>query len=74
MTTVAETFETPSSSNIASFSYDPSTETLTVNFRNDDAYDYFNVPTSVYRAFCQAGSHGQFHARHIKGRYAYEKQ
>lgn len=67
-----ETTETPASSNIESFTFDPATDTLTVNFRSGDTYDYFNVSPSTYRAFQSAGSHGSFHARQIKGRYSYE--
>lgn len=72
MSVVQETTQTPSSSNIESFSFDPETDTLTVSFRSGDEYDYFNVPPSVYRAFQSAGSAGQFFIRSIKGRYAYD--
>jgi lysyl-tRNA synthetase class 2 len=70
---VAETHLTPASSNIESFSFDPETDTLTVNFRSGDSYEYYNVPASVYRGFQSASSAGQFHSRAIKGRYAYEQ-
>ena len=73
MTTVQETFETPSSSNIASVAYDPETETMTVEFRSGDTYDYFNVPVRAYQSFTQAGSAGQYFIRNIKSRYACEQ-
>lgn len=73
MTFVAETFVTPSSSNIESVGYDPETETLHVVFRSGDEYDYFNVPPSVYRGFQSAGSAGQYLNRVVKGRYPYEQ-
>lgn len=72
MTMVKETTETPASSNIESFSFDPETDTLTVLFRSGDEYDYFNVPPAVYRSFQSAGSAGSFFARSIKGRYSYD--
>lgn len=72
MTVVAETFVTPSSSNIATIGFDPETDTLSVEFRDGQSYDYFNVSPSTYRSFTQAGSHGSFFHRQIKGRYAYD--
>lgn len=67
-----ETTLTPSSSNIASISFDPDTDTLTVEFRDGDSYDYLNVPPQVYRAFTAAGSAGQYFIRHVKGRFPYD--
>ena len=61
-----------SSSNIAEFTYDPDTETLTVVFQSGDSYDYFNVPPSTHRAFQSAGSVGQFFHRHIRQRFPYD--
>lgn len=62
-----------SSSNIDEFSYDPSTDTLSVVFSSGDRYDYFNVPQSTHRMFQAAPSKGEFLNRHIKGRFAYER-
>lgn len=70
---MAEVTETPRSSNIESFSFDPSTDTLTVTFRSGDTYEYQNVEPSTYRAFQSAPSAGEFLARRIKGRYPYEQ-
>lgn len=67
-----ETTLTPASSNIASISFDPETDTLTVEFRSGEEYDYMNVPPQVYRAFAAAGSAGQYFIRNIKGRYGYD--
>lgn len=74
VTVVEETFVPPSSSNIASFTYDPDTQTLTVEFVSGDSYAYFNVPVSTYRAWCSDGGGGKFFYRQIRGRYAYEQQ
>lgn len=69
-----EAFSGAGSSNIGNVTFDGATDTLTVEFTSGDVYDYFNVPRSVFLAFKQAGSFGQFFGRQIKGRYAYERQ
>jgi len=69
---VQETTQTPASSNIESFSFDPDTDTLTVAFRNGEEYDYLNVPAATYRAMQAAPSAGSFLHRQVKGRYAYD--
>ena len=74
MTVVAETFVPRASSNIASFSFDPETDTLTVEFVSGDIYDYMNVPVSVYRSWCSDGGSGGFFYRNIRSRFSYEKQ
>lgn len=73
-TAVAETFIPPSSSNIAAFTWDPETDTLTVEFVNGDEYAYFNVPQSIYSGWTANGGSGGWFHRHIKGKYPYEKQ
>ena len=61
------------SSNIASFRYDKSTDTLQVDFVNGDTYEYQNVSPQVHRAFQSALSKGEYFARHIRSRYSYER-
>lgn len=73
MSVVAETTDFPGSSNLSSASYDPEVENLTVTFNSGRAYTYFNVPASVYRNLQTARSAGEFFARHIRSRYAYEE-
>ena len=68
-----ETVEFPSSSNLASATYDPDTETLHVDFVSGDGYDYFNVPRATYRGLAQAPSAGSYFHRNIRQRYAYEQ-
>lgn len=68
---MAETTQTPRSSNIESFSFDPDTDTLTVVFRSGATYEYYNVEPSTYRDFQRAPSAGEFLNRRIKGRYGY---
>lgn len=74
MTVVAETTQTPASSNIASYSYDPEVENLTIEFRSGGSYIYFNVPVAEYRAMQTAPSAGKFFYARIKNRYSYEAQ
>ena len=73
MTVVAETVEFPGSSNLASASYDPDVENLTVTFQSGDVYTYYNVPASVYRGLTLASSAGSYFYRSIRQRYAYER-
>lgn len=73
MTTVAETVQFPGSSNLASATYDPDVENLTVEFQDGRSYVYYNVPASVYRGLTLAGSAGAFFHRNVRQRYAYEE-
>lgn len=73
MTTVAETTNFPGSSNLASASYDPEVENLVIEFNSGLTYTYFNVPPSIYRGLQTAGSAGEYFARQIRGRFAYEQ-
>ena len=62
-----------SSSNIASIGYDANSQTLEIEFLNGGVYQYFDVPQYVYEDLMNAGSHGQYLARNIKGVYRYSK-
>lgn len=73
MTTVAETIVFPGSSNLASATYDPEVENLTIEFQSGDVYTYFNVPPATYRALTLAPSAGQYFHRHIRSRYSYDR-
>lgn len=73
MADAAGFISTPSSSHIAGFSYDPSTDTLTVEFVDGSAYQYLNVTPAVARQFeAEKANAGKFFHRHIKGRYGFE--
>lgn len=74
MTVVAETFVFRNSSNLSEASYDPDVENLDITFQSGDTYTYFNVPAQTYRSLTLAGSPGEFFYRHIRSRFAYEKQ
>ena len=62
-----------SSSNIVSAGYEPSSETLEVEFANGGVYQYYNVPQSIYEAFLAAASKGQFFNSQIKDRFPYAR-
>lgn len=58
--------EPVSSSAIVSLGYDPSSETLEVEFTGGSVYQYYDVPESVYRDFLAADSKGTFLNVHVK--------
>ncbi len=66
-------FETPESKNISRFRYEIDTSTLEIEFKNGNVYQYFDVPESVYQAFCQADSKGQFFSQNIRGAFRYAR-
>ena len=58
------------SSAIARVEYDPVTRKMQIWFRGGThAYDYFNVPESVYQGLIQASSPGSYYDHCIKDRY-----
>ena len=57
------------STNIKSIGYDESTKTLEVEFKNGGLYRYSGVPENIYNNLMNAGSHGEFLAIFIKGKY-----
>lgn len=60
-----------SSSNLASVGYDPSSETLEVEFvSSGKVYEYYNVPQFMYERLMEAGSHGQFFNAEIRNAYS----
>ena len=56
-------------SNIASIGYDPSRDTLEVEFLNGSIYQYFNVPKNMYKQLMAASSKGQFFNLCIRNAY-----
>ena len=61
------------SSSIVSAGYEPSSETLEIEFANGGVYQYYNVPPSIYEAFLNAGSKGLFFISQIKDRFPYAR-
>ena len=61
------------SSNISSIGYDPSMDTLEVEFWNGSIYQYFNVPEHLYEKLMEAPSKGRFLHAYIKNAYPYSR-
>lgn len=73
------------SSQISSYGYDATTQTLALQFYRKDAsgqrvggsvYHYDNVPQELYDEFCACESKGNFFGQHIKvapSKYPYRK-
>ena len=61
------------SRNIKSIGYDPSTNTLEVEFNTGSIYQYYTVPSSIYEGIMSAGSKGTYLNDHIKGKYPYKR-
>jgi len=66
-------FETPESTNISRFRYETETLTLEIEFKNNNVYQYFDVPEPTYVAFCQADSKGKFFSQNIRGVFRYAR-
>ena len=65
--------ETPQSSSMARFRYDPAQQVLSIEFRSGATYDYFEVPPAVFASLKAAPSKGLFHSREIRGQYRYSR-
>ena len=61
------------SSNLASVGYDPTTQTLEIEFKNRSIYQYVDVPENVYNELMQAASHGSYFNGCIRGAFIYRK-
>jgi len=61
------------SSNISSIGYDPTTETLEVEFFDGAVYQYYGVPQNMYDQIMNEPSKGRFLNTYIKNAYAYSR-
>lgn len=61
------------SSNLASVGYDPTSQTLEVEFNTGKVYQYANVPASVHQALMAADSHGRYFNANIRKVYIYQQ-
>ncbi len=68
-----KTFTPEQSSNVREIGYDAKSMTMTVTFRNAQAYQYFDVPQDIWQQALEAQSIGSFMAKVIKGNYRYSK-
>ena len=62
-----------SSSDLSSVGFDPSTNTLEIEFLSGSIYQYHNVPENIYDGLMNAGSHGQYFHNHIKDVFQYSR-
>ena len=62
-----------SSSDIASFGYDPENEILEIEFHATGVYRYFSVPAEIFETLRSTPSPGKFFLKNIKGKFAWEK-
>jgi hypothetical protein len=68
-----EWIETPESSNLMGFGYEPSNMVLRVEFKSGGTYEYFDVPERIFEDMKAAPSRGSFLAQNIKGVYRYAR-
>jgi hypothetical protein len=61
--------EPAQSTNITLHGYDPASQTLVVQFKNGNVYEYRGVPQEVFNKYRASESQGSFLANQIKGRY-----
>lgn len=61
------------SSAFLSVGHDESTQTLEIEFHDGDIYQYYHVPSIVYRDLLKAPSSGQYFAFFIKPTYQWHK-
>ncbi|MFL6193844.1 MAG: KTSC domain-containing protein [Thermoanaerobaculia bacterium] len=66
--------ERVSSSAISSVGYDPKSSVLEVEFSSGIVYDYFGVPSRVFRQLMKAPSIGSFVSRRIRDRYEFARR
>lgn len=59
------------SSSIAAGGYDSADRVLRLRYIDGDAYDYLDVPSSVFRALLEAPSKGRFVNWHVKPYFAF---
>jgi len=58
---------------VADVSFDPESETMTVQFQQRGTYNYHNVGITEYVDFSQASSKGAYFNLYIRDRYSYER-
>ena len=63
----------PEGSVIKQFTYEPKTQTLTIEFDSGSVYEYFKVPPSVKDDLDNAPSKGQHFNKFIKGKFKFEQ-
>lgn len=57
------------SSNLSAVGYNPTTETLSIEFHDGGLYEYHNVPQKIYEELMNSSSKGKYFHRFIKDYY-----
>ena len=57
------------STNLRDVGYDPSTQTLTIHFKDGGAYAYLGVPPALHSELLNAPSKGRFFREAIRPRF-----
>lgn len=61
------------SSTVKSTEYDIDSQVLTIEFKNGNAYEYYNVTYEDWRSLLDAESIGKHLNAHIKGKFDYKQ-
>lgn len=61
------------SSNLASVGYDEGRQTLEVEFKNGNIYQYFDVPSAEHTELIRSGSVGGYFSANIRSAYRYTR-
>ena len=61
------------STTLGSAGHDAQSAVLELQFRNGAVYQYFSVPSRVYRDLLEARSKGVYFNQNIRGRYPYQR-
>ncbi|ADK16190.1 KTSC domain-containing protein [Clostridium ljungdahlii] len=61
------------SSDLNSVGYDPTSQTLEIQFNSGGVYQYFGVPSNIYEGLMTAPSHGKYFHAYIKNNYSWRK-
>lgn len=61
------------SSTVKSTEYDTKTQTLTVEFKNGNAYEYYKFTETDWNSLQNADSIGKYLNTHIKGKFDYKQ-
>jgi hypothetical protein len=61
------------SSNLSSIGYDSASQTLEIEFKDGNIYQYFDVPNSQHLQLMDSGSIGTFFSANIRNSYRYAR-
>jgi hypothetical protein len=61
------------SSNIKSASYNTDSKVLTIIFKTEAVYEYYDVPWEIFTRFRMSESQGKYFSTNINGKYKHKK-